>query len=269
MVNRLSELFLSDKKKLLSIYFTAGFPNLGDTLNIAEEVERAGADLIEIGIPFSDPVADGPVIQMSNDQALANGMSVALLFEQLQALRQKVQIPVLLMGYFNPVYQYGVERFCKKCKEIGIDGLIIPDMPIWEYENEWKLTLEKFNLFNIFLVTPQTPETRIRKIEALSSSFIYLVSSAAVTGTKDAVSSTQINYFRRIQAMKLSQPTLIGFGISNQKSFDEACSFSDGAIIGSAFIKVLKELAPVGTTERFKPIQQFISSIKSLPSPSI
>jgi tryptophan synthase alpha chain len=262
MENRLSSLFNSGKKDLLSIYFTAGYPHLSDTLSVAEQIEKAGADLIEIGIPFSDPVADGPVIQMSNDQALANGMSVALLFEQLLELRKSVSIPVLLMGYFNPVYQFGVERFCEKCKEIGIDGLIIPDMPLWEYEKEWKSILEKHNLFNVFLVTPQTHESRIRKIEGLSSSFIYLVSSAAVTGTKESVSNTQIDYFKRIQAMNQEKPTLIGFGISNRATFKEACNFANGAIIGSAFIKVLQSLEDSDSDIRFQPIHTFISSIR-------
>jgi len=262
MHNRLSSLFETGREKLLSVYFTAGFPLLDDTVDIAIALETAGADLIEIGIPFSDPIADGPTIQASNDVALANGMNIHFLFEQLKDFRKKVQIPVLLMGYFNPILQFGVEKFCQACQENGIDGLIIPDMPLWEYETKWKAVLEKFGLFNIFLITPQTPESRIRTIEGLSSSFIYIVSSAAVTGTKGSLSGNQIDYFNRINTMKLKCPTLIGFGISSKASFENASKYSKGAIIGSAFIEVLKTLSSSQKNERYKPVYQFINSIK-------
>jgi len=262
MINRLTQLFQTDRKNLLSVYFTGGYPKLDDTLKIAQELQNAGVDLIEIGIPFSDPVADGPVIQDSNQQALENGMTVRLLFSQIRELRKTVNIPVLLMGYFNPVYQFGVEEFCKECQETGIDGLIIPDMPLWEYETQWKAILEKFGLFNIFLVTPQTQEERIRKIDELSSSFIYLVSSASVTGTKSAVSDSQLKYFERIKSMKLKSPALIGFGISDKETFEGACAFADGAIIGSAFIKVLDNLPEGNPDVRFVPIKNFVKSLR-------
>jgi tryptophan synthase alpha chain len=262
MTNRLSALFQSGRKDLLSVYFTAGYPALNDTLSVAQALEDAGADLIEVGIPFSDPVADGPVIQVSNEKALENGMTLKLLFSQLKNLREKVQIPVLLMGYFNPVYQFGLEEFCRQCRETGIDGLIIPDMPLWEYETQWKSVLENYGLFNIFLVTPQTSEERIRKIDSLSSSFIYLVSAASVTGAKSQVSDGQLAYFERIKAMNLKSPTLIGFGISNRETFQGACRFADGAIIGSAFIKVLENLPEGEPAVRYKAVHDFIQSIK-------
>ena len=261
-MNRLTELFQSDKRDLLSIYFTAGFPLLEDTISIAEAVEKAGADLIEIGMPYSDPIADGPTIQMANDQALANGMTIRKLFEQLADLRKKVSIPVLLMGYFNPVYQFGVDAFCRKCSEVGVDGLIIPDMPLWEYETQWQSVLESHGLFNIFLVTPQTPENRIRQIDSLSKAFIYLVSSASVTGSRSEISTDQEAYFKRIVAMKLQNPGLIGFGISNQETFQQASKHGRGAIIGSAFIQVLKDLPVRSDLNRMEPISCFIESIK-------
>jgi tryptophan synthase alpha chain len=261
MTNRLIAVFENQRKNLLSIYYTAGFPFLADTLSIAEELQNAGADLIEIGIPFSDPVADGPVIQVSNEKALENGMNLKLLFAQIEKLRETVTIPVLLMGYFNPVYQFGVDAFCKRCQDVGIDGLIIPDMPLWEYENQWKTVLDQYGLFNIFLVTPQTSEDRIRKIDELSSSFIYLVSSSSVTGAKTDVSDAQVAYFTRIQSMQLKSPTLIGFGISSKETFDRACRFADGAIIGSAFINVLESLPSASTPDRFEPIHRFVATV--------
>ena len=262
MVNRLSSLFASGRKNLLSVYYTAGFPEVSDILPVAKALEDSGADLIEIGIPFSDPIADGPTIQASNDVALANGMNIHLLFDQIKNLRKVVQFPVLLMGYFNPIYQFGVENFCKQCQQVGIDGLIIPDMPLWEYETRWKSILGKYDLFNIFLITPQTPKERVLTIDGLSSSFIYMVSSASVTGTKNSISADQIEYFNRIKQMNLKSPTLIGFGISDRESFVNASSFSKGAIIGSAFIQVLKKLDSKIITERYLPVKQFITNIK-------
>ena len=262
MINRLSSLFNSGRNSLLSVYYTAGFPEITDTLSVAEALEESGVDLLEIGIPFSDPIADGPTIQASNDVALANGMNISLLFDQIKNLRKEVKIPVLLMGYFNPIYQFGVEKFCQYCQSVGIDGLIIPDMPLWEYETRWKIILEKYGLFNIFLITPQTPEVRILTIDGLSSSFIYMVSSASVTGSKNSISGDQIGYFNRIKEMGLKSPTLIGFGISNRDSFENASKFSRGAIIGSAFIEVLKKLDTKNLTERYLPVKQFIKSIK-------
>jgi len=262
MPNRLSSLFESGRKNLLSVYYTAGFPELDDTLPIAEALQNSGADLIEIGIPFSDPIADGPVIQASNDVALKNGMKLNVLFSQIKEMRESVDIPVLLMGYFNPIFQFGVENFCLQCKQCGIDGLIIPDMPLWEYEQKWKLVFEKFDLFNVFLVTPQTPLNRILKIDDLSSSFIYVVSSSAVTGVKNGSNEGQIEYFNRINSLKLKSPILIGFGISSKTSFKNACKYSNGAIIGSAFIDVLSGLSDK-KKERYSPVGQFVDSIIS------
>ena len=240
MENRITSLFERKDKNILSIYFTAGYPELNDTAAIISELEKSGADLIEIGMPFSDPVADGPVIQHSSEIALRNGMTIHLLFEQLTEIRKSVTIPLILMGYLNPVMQYGIEKFCNKCKEIGIDGTIIPDLPLETYEAEYKEIFEKNSLSNIFLVTPQTSEERIRKIDSLSNGFIYMVSSSSTTGVKGAVNEEQISYFERIQNMNLRSKILIGFGISGKASFEKASCYANGAIIGSAFVKALE-----------------------------
>jgi tryptophan synthase alpha chain len=239
MKNRITALFERKDKNILSVYFTAGYPELNDTLTIIAELEKSGADLIEIGIPFSDPVADGPVIQRSSEIALKNGMTVHLLFEQLKEIRKSISIPLILMGYLNPVMQFGIDDFCKKCKEIGIDGTIIPDLPLEIYEEQFKGIFEENSLSNIFLVTPQTSDERIRKIDSLSTGFIYLVSSSSTTGVKGSVNEEQVTYFDRIRKMKLDSNLLIGFGISDKDSFEKASGFADGAIIGSAFIKAL------------------------------
>ncbi|WP_432712523.1 tryptophan synthase subunit alpha [Pedobacter sp.] len=240
-MNRINQLFQDKKSNILSIYYTAGFPDLDDTLKIAEELERAGADMLEIGFPYSDPVADGPVIQASSKQSLDSGMDLNLLFKQLKDLRTKVNIPVLLMGYVNPMLQFGVENFCKACAEVGVDGCIVPDLPMVEFEEFYKGIFEKYNLSNIFLVTPQTSEERIHKIDALTTGFIYLVSSAATTGKNLQLSQTTDDYFARIAQMNLKNPTMIGFGINNKSTFDKACQYANGAIIGTAFVKVLAE----------------------------
>ena len=241
MENRIIQLFKRKDKNILSIYFTAGYPNLDDTVRIITELEKNGADLIEIGIPFSDPVADGPVIQKSSEIALNNGMSVSFLFDQLKDIRKKISIPLILMSYLNPVMQYGIENFCKKCSEIGIDGTIIPDLPLEIFDKGYKGFFESNNLSNIFLITPQTIENRIRKIDALSSGFIYLVSSSSTTGIKTTeVDMGQMAYFERIHRMNLKSKFLVGFGISDSASFDAAAKFTNGAIIGSAFIKSLE-----------------------------
>lgn len=240
-MNRLQQLFQQQKKGLLSIYYTAGYPNLNDTLKIAETLEKTGADFLEIGFPYSDPVADGPIIQASSKQALDNGMTLPILFEQLKDLRKTVNIPILLMGYINPVLQFGVENFCKACAEVGVDGCIIPDLPMYEYEELYHGYFEVNKLSNIFLVTPQTSEERIRKIDKLSNSFIYLLSSAATTGKNLDVSANAKAYFTRIRDMKLTNPVMIGFGISDKKTFDAANGYASGAIIGSAFVKNLNE----------------------------
>lgn len=239
-MNRLQKIFINQTKKYLSIYYTAGYPNLGNTLTIAKTLEENGADFLEIGFPYSDPVADGQVIQVSSKRALDNGMTLALLFEQLKDLRKQVQIPILLMGYVNVVLQYGVEEFCKKCQEVGVDGCIIPDLPMYEYEEMYQPIFEKYGLSNIFLVTPQTSEERIRKIDELSNAFIYLVSSAATTGKSLDVNLQSSAYFNRIAEMKLKNPFVIGFGISDKETFKKATQYANGAIIGSAFVKNLK-----------------------------
>ena len=239
MENRLTSLFKRKDKNILSIYFTAGYPNLNDTQTIICELEKNGADLIEIGMPFSDPVADGPVIQNSSEIALKNGMTVNLLFEQLKEIRKMAAIPLILMGYLNPVMQYGIKNFCNKCKEIGIDGTIIPDLPLEIYEKEYKGIFEKYSMSNIFLITPQTTDERIRKIDSLSNGFIYMVSSSSTTGVKESGDNAQIAYFERIQTMNLQSERLIGFGISDKASFARASQYASGAIIGSAFVSAM------------------------------
>ncbi|MGG5485563.1 tryptophan synthase subunit alpha [Gaetbulibacter sp. PBL-D1] len=232
---------LNEDKKLLSIYFTAGYPSLNDTVSIIESLENSGVDMIEIGLPFSDPLADGPTIQASSTQALKNGMTTEILFNQLKDIRKTVSIPLIIMGYFNPMLQYGVENFCKKCHEIGIDGLIIPDLPVDVYHEHYKTTFEKYGLTNVFLITPQTSDERIRYIDSVSNGFIYMVSSASTTGAKTGFGEEQLNYFKRINDMALKNPQVVGFGISNTETFMQATTYAKGAIIGSAFIKHLNQ----------------------------
>jgi len=227
--------------KILSIYFTAGYPELNDTVPIIQQLENSGVDMIEIGLPFSDPLADGPTIQASSTQALKNGMTSTMLFEQLKDIRQKVQIPLIIMGYFNPILQYGVEAFCKKCAGVGIDGLIIPDLPVDVYNDQYRSIFEKYGLINVFLITPQTSEERIKFIDSISRGFIYMVSSASVTGGQSGFGAEQTNYFQRIAEMNLNNPQIIGFGISNNETFSKAIYYAKGAIIGSAFIKYITE----------------------------
>ena len=240
-MNRIDEVFSKKKKGILNIYFTAGYPKINDTLRIAGALEVAGVDIIEIGIPYSDPIADGPTIQDSSQKALDAGMSLKLLMRQLQDLRKHVKIPVILMGYINPVLQYGFTKFCQDCKEVGIDGIILPDLPMQEYAEMYQGTFEDYGIYNIFLLTPQTSEKRVFQINNASKGFIYMVSSASITGAKQEVSQAQINYFERIQKMNLSVERLIGFGISNKETFDNACQYASGAIIGSAFINQLNK----------------------------
>jgi tryptophan synthase alpha chain len=255
-MNRLNQLFATKKSNLLSVYFTAGYPELHSTLDIAEALEKAGVDFLEIGFPYSDPVADGPVIQHSSEVALQNGMTLNLLFEQLKGLRKRINIPVMLMGYFNPVVQYGVERFCKMAAEVGVDGIIVPDLPIYEYENIYSGFFKDNGLSNIFMVTPQTSEERICKIDELSNSFIYLLSSSSITGTALQLSVNIEDYYKRVKAMQLKNPVIIGFGISDQKSFDKACEYASGAIVGSKFVKLL------GEENYLEKIPGFVSSIR-------
>lgn len=253
-MNRITQK-LQEDKKLLSIYFTAGYPNLNDTVGVLVDLEKSGVDMVEIGLPFSDPLADGPVIQESSTKALNNGMTTEVLFNQLKDIRKTVSIPLIVMGYFNPVMQYGVEAFCKKCQEIGIDGLILPDLPVHEYTTQYKAIFEKYGLINVFLITPQTSEERIRYIDEISDGFIYMVSSASVTGAKNSFGNVQSAYFDRIDAMHLKTPKVVGFGISNKETFREATKKAKGAIIGSAFINHLTEH---GTKE----IDSFVSKIR-------
>ncbi len=255
-MNRIDYLFQTKKERILSIYVTAGFPNLEDTLPVMEAIQAAGADIIEIGLPYSDPIADGPTIQESNTIALENGMSIKKLFTQLLGFRAKIHLPVVLMGYLNPIIQYGVEEFCKKCKEVGVDGLILPDLPLQQYAEEYQEIFEKYGLFNTFLISPQTSEKRIREIDQHSSGFIYMVSSHAITGGKSAISPEQLAYFERVEAMNLIHPRLIGFGISDAASFQMASRYSQGAIIGSAFIKQIKD-----STDLNQDINTYIQGI--------
>lgn len=240
-MNRINKLFENRKKKILSVYFTAGYPELNDTLSIIRELDKSGVDMIEIGMPFSDPVADGPVIQRSSEQALRNGMTLNLLFEQLSALRKITDIPLILMGYFNPVFRFGIEKFLEKCRETGIDGTIIPDLPVEEFKESYESLFTKYNILNIFLVSPQTPVERILWLDSISTGFLYIVSTTATTGGTNSFDRTHLDYFRKVNDLKLKTPGLIGFGISDKTTYDQACEFSSGVIIGSAFIRVLDE----------------------------
>ena len=255
MTNRINQKMQEDKK-LLSIYFTAGYPAIDNTVHIIQDLEKNGVDIIEIGLPFSDPLADGPTIQESSTAALKNGMTTEKLFEQLIDIRKTVSIPLIIMGYFNPMLQYGVEAFCKKCQEIGVDGLIIPDLPLDVYQAEYEATFKKYGLINVFLITPQTSDERIHQIDEASEGFIYMVSSASVTGSKSGFGDTQTDYFKRISTMNLKNPKIVGFGIKDSETFQAATKNANGAIIGSAFIKHL-------TANGVGKISSFIKSIRS------
>ena len=232
---------LSEDKKILSVYFTAGFPNLNDTKSLIENLALNSVDMIEIGLPFSDPLADGPTIQASSTQALKNGMTTTLLFEQLKDIRNTVDIPLIIMGYFNPMLQFGIENFLQQCQETGIDGLIIPDLPLEVYLSDYKKLFDSYGIQMIFLITPQTSEERIRLIDDNSNAFIYMVSSAGGTGSKDQFEENQLQYFERIARMNLKNPQLIGFGISNKITFQQAIKHQKGAIIGSSFIQFISK----------------------------
>ena len=246
---------LKEPSKILSIYFTAGYPKLEDTVDIIKSLQDNGVDMIEIGLPFSDPLADGPTIQESSTTALNNGMSTTKLFEQLANIRDTVDIPLIIMGYFNPMLQYGFEKFCAQCEAIGIDGLIIPDLPLAEYQEHYQKTFEKHNLVNVFLITPQTSNERIKQIDDASNGFIYMVSSASVTGSTSGFGSTQTSYFERISSLELKNPQIVGFGIKDAETFKDATKHAKGAIIGSAFIKHL-------TTHGVAKIANFVKTIR-------
>lgn len=257
-MNRIQQLFENKKENILNIYFTAGYPGLSDTEKIILALEASGVDLIELGMPYSDPLADGPTIQESGQRALANGMTLDILFEQVASVRKKSEIPLILMGYFNQVMQYGEQSFFEKCAAIGIDGLILPDLPIDVYESDYAAMLAANNLKISFLITPQTSEARIRKIDSLSTGFVYMVSRSSITGAKSDIQQQQIDYFNRIEAMKLQSPRLIGFGISNYETFSTACQYAQGAIIGSAFIKVLTKAENLDIE-----IQNFVENVRN------
>ena len=240
-MNRIDKLFGGKKSNVLSVFYTAGFPSLNDTVLIAQQLEKSGVDLIEIGIPFSDPIADGPTIQQSNKVALDNGMTLKLLLEQLREIRKTVKLPIILMGYLNPVLQYGMEKFCTEASASGVDGIILPDMPMEEYVSEYKALMDSLNLYCAFLISPITSESRIRKIDEVSNGFIYAVSSSSTTGAKSDFTKEQIAYFNKLKSMSLKNTFLIGFGISTHRTFSTACQYGSGAIVGSAFINLLRE----------------------------
>ena len=244
-MSRIKELFARKSKNVLNIYCTAGFPKLESTMEVMKALQDNGADLIELGMPYSDPLADGPVIQASSGKALAEGMTVARLFSQLQGFRPAIRVPVLLMGYMNPVLQYGFDRFCAAAAAAGVDGLILPDLPIYEFETEYGPVIRKYGLDFIFLVTPETSVERIRKVDSLSNAFLYAVSSSSTTG-KDKDLNDQQAYFERLEQMKLRNPVLVGFGIRDRESFEAACLHANGAIIGTAYIKALEGAPPAG-----------------------
>src|SRR5689334_10268781 len=238
-MNRIERLFSEKKKNILNIYCTAGFPRLDSTMEIMRALQDNGADIIELGMPYSDPLADGPVIQQSSSIAIANGMTIAKLFEQLNDFRKDISIPVILMGYMNPILQYGFEKFCADAASVGIDGLILPDLPEYEFETEYGSLIKKYGLDFIFLVTPETSEERIKKLDELSTGFLYAVSSSSITG-KDKDFSSVEKYLERLENMKLKNPFLVGFGVKDKLTFEAACAHANGAIIGTAFIKALE-----------------------------
>ncbi|MCF8378111.1 MAG: tryptophan synthase subunit alpha [Bacteroidales bacterium] len=258
-MNRIDSLFQNKKAQILSVYFTAGYPELEDTMKIIETLDKSGADMIEIGMPFSDPVADGPVIQESSKIALGNGMNLDLLFKQIKTLRQKTQIPVILMGYINPVFRMGMEIFLNKCQHAGIDGLILPDLPAEEYEEHFKSLFEERGINNILLITPQTSDTRILEIDNLSRGFIYVVSNYATTGGQSDFSSNQLSYFRRIKNLNLKNPLMIGFGISDKKKFNTVCEYAAGGIVGTSFIQALNEQGKIE-----KKVGEFVQKFKEV-----
>jgi tryptophan synthase alpha chain len=238
-MSRLNNLFQQKNSRILNVYCTAGYPTLQSTVNIMRSLQENGADLIELGMPYSDPLADGPVIQASSAKALQNGMTISTLFDQLKDFRKDITVPVILMGYLNPLLQYGFDRFCARAAEAGIDGIIIPDIPMYEFEMEYSSIIKKYGLDFIFLVTPETSEERIKKLDQLSTGFLYAVSSSSITGSDKDFSPVE-TYLQKLCEMKLKNPVLVGFGIKDKSTFDAACKYANGAIIGSAYIKALE-----------------------------
>ncbi|MDE3236040.1 MAG: tryptophan synthase subunit alpha [Bacteroidota bacterium] len=248
-MSRLEKLFQQKKERVLNVYCTAGFPELSSTLQVMQSLQANGADIIELGMPYSDPLADGPVIQESSGKALHNGMTIEVLFQQLQSLRPSIHIPVILMGYMNPVLQYGFEKFCADAAAVGVDGLILPDLPQYEFETEYGSIIKKFGLDFIFLVTPETSEERIKQLDELSTGFLYAVSSSSTTG-KDKDFTAVEKYLQRLQSMQLKNPVLVGFGIKDKSTFEAACRHANGAIIGSAFIQAIEPSSDVVQTTK-------------------
>lgn len=254
-MNRIDQLFKEKKHLVLNVYCTAGYPHLNSTPEVLTSLQANGADIIEIGMPYSDPLADGPVIQQSNMVALQNGMSIPVLFDQLKNIRDTIHLPIILMGYMNPIIQFGLEKFCEAAGEVGVDGVILPDLPMYEFETQYKQLFEKHNLRFVFLVTPETSEERIRKIDALCSGFLYAVSSSSTTGSNKVIGD-QESYFKKLQEMNLKNPILVGFGIKDKSTFQSACQYTNGAIIGSAYIKALENKSDIGQVTK-----EFLNSI--------
>ena len=248
-MSRLKELFARKTHNVLNVYCTAGYPELNSTLEVMTALQRNGADLIELGMPYSDPLADGPVIQASGSKALQNGMTISKLFEQLENFRQEISVPVVLMGYLNPLLQYGFESFCEKAAAVGIDGLIIPDIPMFEFEKEYAAIIKRHGLDFIFLVTPETSEERIQQLDRLSTGFLYAVSSSSITGSDKDFSPVEM-YLQRLQNMHLQNPVLVGFGIKDKATFNAVAKYSNGAIIGSAYIKALEKATNVDASTK-------------------
>ena len=255
-MNLISNILKEKSSNNLSIYFTAGFPELYDTTKVIQELSNAKVDFIEVGLPYSDPLADGPTIQKSSQKALQNGINLDIVFDQLLQIKRTNKTPLVLMGYLNQLLKYGEEKFCQKVVDCGIDTLILPDLPMVEYENHYQSLFDSYGINNVFLITPQTTDERILKIDSYTKSFIYMVASSAITGAKGEISEEQIAYFKRIKSMNLKSKLIIGFGISDHQTFSKACEFAHGAIIGSAFIENLEN-------NGVDKIDEFIGSIIS------
>ena len=253
-MNSIQKLFQQKDKNLLSIYFTCGFPKLDDTTKVISALEKSGVDFIEVGLPYSDPLADGPTIQDSSQKALENGINLDIIFEQLKTIKNTNKTPLVLMGYLNQMLKYGEDKFCQKVVDCGIDTLILPDLPMVEFENHYKDLFEKYGLTNVFLITPHTSKERIRKIDSYTKAFIYVVASASITGAKGDISNNQVTYFQRIKNMNLQSKLIIGFGISDKQTFNTACKYANGTIIGSAFIKNLEKNGIDKIDDFIKPI---------------